>query len=228
MAYINKEDYIEWLNSPRGRAFTLINRYNYIDKKYNRETPDMDVNWIIENILNSKCYYCGCTDYERKLGMDRIDNTKGHIKDNVVPCCADCNNKRQWRESKDKNNPLTILRNKRISEARMGHSVSEETKIKISKSNSGKKISEETKKKISQANIGKHNIIHTDKTKEKMSKAHSKPCIAKDENGNILFIFSSTIEAKQKGFTQSKVSSACRNDNCGTNKYKGLYWYFLS
>ena len=24
-------------------------------------------------------------------GLDRIDNTKGHLKNNVVPCCIDCN-----------------------------------------------------------------------------------------------------------------------------------------
>ena len=26
-----------------------------------------------------------------KIGCDRVDNSKGHTKDNVVPCCITCN-----------------------------------------------------------------------------------------------------------------------------------------
>jgi hypothetical protein len=24
-------------------------------------------------------------------GLDRIDNRKGYVSDNIVPCCSDCN-----------------------------------------------------------------------------------------------------------------------------------------
>ena len=36
-------------------------------------------------------WYCGDTE---DIGLDRIDNTKGHTKDNVVPCCYICNTTR--------------------------------------------------------------------------------------------------------------------------------------
>ncbi len=32
--------------------------------------------------------YCGDTN---RIGLDRIDNSKGHTKDNTVPCCYECN-----------------------------------------------------------------------------------------------------------------------------------------
>jgi hypothetical protein len=35
------------------------------------------------------CTYCGETIQPR--GLDRIDNSKGHLRDNVLPCCATCN-----------------------------------------------------------------------------------------------------------------------------------------
>lgn len=41
-------------------------------------------------IKNSSCYYCGSDDTET-LGLDRIDNDKGHNKDNVVVACELCN-----------------------------------------------------------------------------------------------------------------------------------------
>lgn len=51
---------------------------------------DIDGKWMTENILDKECIYCGETDW-RKLGCDRINNTKPHTKDNVVPCCQRCN-----------------------------------------------------------------------------------------------------------------------------------------
>jgi hypothetical protein len=68
----------------------LINGYKRNDKKKNL-TCDLTVEWMKENITNKTCIYCGETE---KLGCDRIDNTKGHTMNNVVPCCADCNYKR--------------------------------------------------------------------------------------------------------------------------------------
>ncbi len=35
------------------------------------------------------CYYCG--DKMPKIGIDRIDSSKGYIKSNVVICCTECN-----------------------------------------------------------------------------------------------------------------------------------------
>tara|TARA_B110001454_G_C12697826_1_gene425224 strand:- start:770 stop:1279 length:510 start_codon:yes stop_codon:yes gene_type:complete len=53
-------------------------------------------------ISKLKCYYCRCECfllYEKVLEskqwtLDRIDNKKGHNKDNVVICCLECNLKK--------------------------------------------------------------------------------------------------------------------------------------
>jgi len=53
-------------------------------------------------ISSMNCYYCGALPSNRVTGrgnngefiyqgMDRIDNTKGYEKDNIVPCCILCN-----------------------------------------------------------------------------------------------------------------------------------------
>lgn len=53
------------------------------DREFN-----LDRDWFVKNILKSQCIYCGSKE---KLGCDRIDNSKGHTYDNVVPCCYVCN-----------------------------------------------------------------------------------------------------------------------------------------
>ena len=35
------------------------------------------------------CYYCGSKI--RTIGLDRVDNTKGYIIDNLTSCCQQCN-----------------------------------------------------------------------------------------------------------------------------------------
>ncbi len=53
-------------------------------------------------ITKQNCFYCGVKPYAeasgtringnyRYNGVDRIDSTKGYTKDNVVPCCKQCN-----------------------------------------------------------------------------------------------------------------------------------------
>lgn len=54
-----------------------------------------------EEITQRDCYYCGVSPYNIEKskkngeyiynGLDRIDNSKGYIVDNVVPCCKKCN-----------------------------------------------------------------------------------------------------------------------------------------
>ena len=67
-------------------AHLLIN-YKRKDRIRNREF-DLTLKWFVDNIVNKICFYCGSTKH---LGCDRVDNTKGHTKDNVIPCCVDCN-----------------------------------------------------------------------------------------------------------------------------------------
>jgi len=49
---------------------------------------DLTYDWFYENIHTQPCVYCG---EENNNGADRIDNNKGHTKDNIVPACALCN-----------------------------------------------------------------------------------------------------------------------------------------
>lgn len=72
----------------RAKASKMISTYKFNDKRMGVSICDMDINWAINNIISKPCVYCGDT---YRIGADRIDNTKGHTKDNVVPCCYECN-----------------------------------------------------------------------------------------------------------------------------------------
>lgn len=53
------------------------------------------------SITSKKCYYCGVEPKQGNIGLssgdyiynglDRVDNTRGYLLDNVVPCCITCN-----------------------------------------------------------------------------------------------------------------------------------------
>lgn len=52
------------------------------------------------NLTKQNCYYCGKEPTQIKKskvsqyvynGIDRVDNSKGYLKDNVVACCGKCN-----------------------------------------------------------------------------------------------------------------------------------------
>ena len=81
------KDVTEWGNV-RGKASKMISSYRVKDIKTGVPPCDISIEWMIENILTKECVYCGDT---HRIGCDRIDNTKGHTKDNVVPCCIECN-----------------------------------------------------------------------------------------------------------------------------------------
>lgn len=71
------------------RTNGMLGAYRLRDKKrglYN----DMTLKAMRE-LISKVCVYCG--DFER-IGLDRIDNKKGHSMDNVVPCCHSCNTAR--------------------------------------------------------------------------------------------------------------------------------------
>lgn len=75
----------------RAKASKMISSYRNKDIKNGTNICDIDIDWMIGNILKQPCFYCGDTN---RVGCDRIDNNKGHTKDNVVPCCIECNTAR--------------------------------------------------------------------------------------------------------------------------------------
>lgn len=86
------KDYTVSKTSIRSKASKMISSYKVKDKKMGFvDICDIDIDWMIENIITKSCVYCGDN---KNVGCDRIDNNKGHTKDNVVPCCVVCNTAR--------------------------------------------------------------------------------------------------------------------------------------
>lgn len=44
-----------------------------------------------EKLAKSSCYYCKFKKNNYLIGVDRLDNSKGYIEGNIVPCCKMCN-----------------------------------------------------------------------------------------------------------------------------------------
>ena len=91
MSEYNKNYY----NTLDGLAKRRRNHYLAEDKHRNFDFGQtVSALWIKENILNSKCIYCGDCEPSH-LGCDRIDNSIGHTEDNIVCSCAVCNWERE-------------------------------------------------------------------------------------------------------------------------------------
>lgn len=76
------------------RACFLVRNYKKEDNKYNRGECTLTAQWIVDNIFPKPCHYCGEEEWEI-MGCDRINNYLPHTPENVVPCCKECNIKRQ-------------------------------------------------------------------------------------------------------------------------------------
>ena len=83
-----------------------INSYKHQDilKKFDQQNF-IDYHSILSQLLkcNMKCHYCFCQVFvlydnvreKYQWTVDRIDNAKGHTKDNYVISCLECNIKRR-------------------------------------------------------------------------------------------------------------------------------------
>ena len=78
----------------------LMSSYKFNAKKKGLDYTLTEVQF--KELTQKDCYYCGAkpsniTGRNRPAGsyiyngLDRIDNTKGYIIDNVVTCCKTCN-----------------------------------------------------------------------------------------------------------------------------------------
>lgn len=71
---------------------------NYIINCLKSTASKRKLSWELDpveafNLIQEPCHYCGATVKfpETRNGLDRVDNTQGYFKDNVVPCCYPCN-----------------------------------------------------------------------------------------------------------------------------------------
>lgn len=71
----------------RNKISKMLSAYRIKDKKRGYIT-NISFNYLYNIIYNSKCIYCGDS---HNIGLDRIDNNRGHEIGNVVPCCYACN-----------------------------------------------------------------------------------------------------------------------------------------
>lgn len=93
LANICKECCKKYYDEPINRARRMISGYRRMDKIYMfGNVIDFDAQWIVDNIFTQPCKHCGESDWH-KIGCNRLDNSKGHTKDNVEPCCLSCNSK---------------------------------------------------------------------------------------------------------------------------------------
>jgi len=74
------------------KKYNKSKNHRYCDMKRRCKKKGYDIAPFedIQHLINSICYYCG----EASQGLDRIDNSVGYTKDNVLPCCGRCNKTR--------------------------------------------------------------------------------------------------------------------------------------
>lgn len=72
--------------------------YGYFDKARGYDICDYSYEELKELLTVGQCTYCASKE---KLGLDRIDNSKGHTKNNTVIACAKCNSMRNCHWSVD-------------------------------------------------------------------------------------------------------------------------------
>lgn len=76
-----------WRYKPENRASVIVTDSRGSDRVRGMSC-DLDVEWVKE-LISKGCSYCGETQI--LIGLDRLDNSIGHLKSNVVPACGRCN-----------------------------------------------------------------------------------------------------------------------------------------
>jgi hypothetical protein len=77
---------------------SIINRYKILVRAAKKRNIELNLTFeeYVQIFDKGICTYCA-NPVGPATAMDRLDNTKGYTKDNLVGCCSDCNKLRQDR-----------------------------------------------------------------------------------------------------------------------------------
>jgi len=78
---ISKEWY-EKNNTPERKYLAYLKNCERLNRKIEISLGEY------KEIVSRPCSYCGTNE---RMGMDRVDSSKGYLKENVVSCCWLCN-----------------------------------------------------------------------------------------------------------------------------------------
>jgi 5-methylcytosine-specific restriction endonuclease McrA len=68
----------------------ITERYSMLKYRYKGEDI-LSIEEFTELVDGEVCHYCGGPLSKHGIALDRMDNTKGHLAWNCVPCCGRCN-----------------------------------------------------------------------------------------------------------------------------------------
>lgn len=96
---LDKARRVRWSGHVKDLVGVLLGIYKGSAKT--REVPFELTRDEFEMLINLACFYCGDLPAERTLtshkqrivcnGIDRVDNSKGYLRENCVPACKTCN-----------------------------------------------------------------------------------------------------------------------------------------
>ena len=79
--------------TPKGRLYAYRKGAKKRDLEFLLTLEEFKMYW------KKPCSYCGAEI--KTIGLDRIDNSKGYIKDNIISCCRECNTIKRAMTQKD-------------------------------------------------------------------------------------------------------------------------------
>jgi len=83
------EERFEYNERHRMSLTCKLSYYKTRAKKYGIEWGISDD--IAIEMFTKNCFYCGISPDKYHNGIDRVDNDKGYVINNIVPCCTICN-----------------------------------------------------------------------------------------------------------------------------------------
>ena len=85
-------------NNPVHVTAWRTNNVNYRLKGIKQQAGEKGYRWnsamtkaVCTTMMTSPCFYCEFLSIKTKNGIDRMDNFRGYMVDNCVPCCKACN-----------------------------------------------------------------------------------------------------------------------------------------